>query len=49
MSNKRYTEELKIDPLRQMVDRGYNVAETVRRLGTTTHGSLIMLQKHRWN
>ncbi len=28
MSNKRYTEEFKIEAVRQIVDRGYSVAET---------------------
>ena len=37
MSNKRYTEEFKIEAVRQIVDRGYSVAEVAQRLGTTTH------------
>ena len=37
MSNKRYTEEFKIEAVRQFIDRGYSVAEVAERLGTTTH------------
>ena len=36
MSNKRYTEEFKIEAVRQVIDRGYSVAEVADRLGTTT-------------
>ena len=28
MSNKRYTEEFKIEAVRQVIDRGYSVAES---------------------
>ena len=37
LSNKRYTEEFKIEAVRQVVNRGYSVAEVAQRLGTTTH------------
>jgi len=37
MSNKRYTEEFKIEAVRQVIDRGYSVAEVARRLGVTAH------------
>ncbi len=37
MSSKRYTEEFKIEAVRQVVDRGYSIAEVADRLGTTTH------------
>ena len=37
MSSKRYTEEFKIEAVRQVIDRGYSVAEVAQRLGTTTH------------
>lgn len=35
MNNKRYTEEFKIEAVRQVVDWGYSVAETARRLGSS--------------
>ena len=46
MSNKRYTEEFKIEAVRQIIDRGYSVAETARRLGTTTHSLYAWKKKY---
>jgi transposase len=46
MSNKRYTEEFKIEAVRQIVDRGCSVAETARRLGTTTHSLYAWKKKY---
>jgi transposase len=37
MSGKRYTDEFKIEAVRQVTDRGYPVAEVAERLGVTTH------------
>lgn len=37
MSSKRYTEEFKIEAVKQVVERGYSVAEVAKRLGMTTH------------
>jgi len=36
MSGKRYTEEFKIEAVRQVTDRGYKVADVSERLGVTT-------------
>ena len=36
MSSKRYTEEFKIEAVRQVTERGYSVAEVAGRLGMTT-------------
>lgn len=36
MSGKRYTEEFKIEAVRQVTDRGHSVAEVAKRLGVTT-------------
>ena len=33
MSSKRYTEEFKIEAVRQVIDRGYSEAEVAQRLG----------------
>ena len=46
MSNKRYTEEFKIEAVLQVVDRGYRVAETARRIGTTTHSLYAWKKKY---
>jgi transposase len=36
MSGKRYSEEFKIEAVRQVTDRGYKVSEVAVRLGITT-------------
>ena len=46
MSSKRYTEEFKIEAVRQIVDRGYSTAEVARRLGVTTHSLYAWKQKY---
>lgn len=33
--SKRYTEEFKIEAVKQVTERGYSVAEVANRLGTT--------------
>ena len=37
MSIQRFTPELKVEPSRQVIERGYSVAETAERLGVSTH------------
>ena len=37
MSSKRYTDEFKIEAVRQATDRGFEAAEVAERLGVTTH------------
>ncbi len=37
MSNQRYTPEFKDEAVRQIVDRGYSVAEVSERLGISSH------------
>ena len=46
MSNKRYTEEIKIEAVKQIVDRGYSVGEVARRLGMTTHSLYAWKMKY---
>jgi transposase len=36
MSGKRYTDEFKIEAVKQVTDRGYSVADVAERLGVTT-------------
>ena len=45
MSGKRYTEEFKIEAVRQVTDRGYPVAEVADRLGVTSHSLYGWLKK----
>lgn len=37
MSGKRYTDEFKIEAVKQVTERGYSVAEVADQLGITTH------------
>lgn len=37
MSAKRYTEEFKIEAVKQITERGHPVAEVASRLGVSTH------------
>jgi transposase len=46
VTHKRYTEEFKIEAVRQVVDRGYSVAEVADRLGTTTHSLYAWKKKY---
>ncbi len=45
MSSKRYTDEFKIEAVRQVTDRGFKVAEVAQRLGITTHSLYAWLRK----
>ena len=37
MTSKRYTEEFKIEAVKQVVDRGHTVADVAKRLDITAH------------
>jgi transposase len=37
MDAKRYTEEFKVEAVKQVTERGHPVAEVANRLGVTTH------------
>lgn len=37
MSGKRYTDEFKIEAVKQVTERGHSVADVAQRLGITTH------------
>jgi transposase len=37
MTSQRYTPEFKDEAVRQVIDRGYSVAEVADRLGVSTH------------
>ena len=43
MSGKRYTDEFKIEAVKQVTDRGYAVADVAKRLGITTKSLTISL------
>jgi transposase len=46
MTSKRYTEEFKIEAVKQVTDRGYSVADVAQRLGTTTHSLYAWIKKY---
>ena len=46
MSSKRYTEEFKIEAVRQVVERGHSVADVASRLGMTTHSLYAWKMKY---
>ncbi len=46
MSSKRYTEEFKIEAVKQIKDRGYSVQEVANRLGVTTHSLYAWRKKY---
>ena len=45
-SGKRYTEEFKLEAVKQVTERGYSVAEVAERLGTTTHSLYAWLKRY---
>ena len=45
MSNKLYHDELKIEAVKQVTERGYSVAVVASRLGTTTHSVYAWIKK----
>jgi len=45
-SSKRYTEEFKIEAIKQITERGYSVADVAKRLGTTTHSLYAWLKRY---
>ncbi len=45
MSNKRYSDEFKIEAVKQVVDHGHSVASVAERLGTTTHSLYAWIKK----
>jgi transposase len=42
MSNRRYTPEFKDEAVRQVIERGYRIAEVAERLGVSTNSL------HKW-
>ncbi len=46
MSSKRYTEEFKIEAVRQVVERGHSVAEVARDVAGKMGAALIVAMQH---
>ncbi len=47
MNAKRYTEEFRIEAVKQVTDRGHPVAEVASRLGVTTHSLYQWIKRYR--
>jgi transposase len=45
VSSKRYTDEFKIEAVRQVTERGFSAAEVAARLGITSHSLYAWLKK----
>ncbi len=46
MTSKRYTEEFKVEAVKQVTDRGYSVIEVAERLGMTTHSLYAWMKRY---
>ena len=46
MSSKRYTEEFKVEAIKQVTERGYPVAEVAGRLGVSQHSLYHWLKSY---
>ncbi len=46
MSAKRYTEEFKIEAVKQVTERGHRLAEVATRLGVTTHSMYAWMKRY---
>lgn len=46
MSSKRYTEQFKVEAVKQVTERGFPVAQVAARLGVTTHSLYAWLKRY---
>lgn len=46
MSDKRYTEEFKVEAVKQITERGHSVYDVGRRLGVSTHSLYAWCRKY---
>jgi transposase len=46
MSVKRYTEEFKIEAVKQVTDRGYKIGDVTKRLGVTPKSMHDCIKKY---
>ena len=46
MSDKRYTEEFKIEAVKQITERGHSVYDVSQRLGVSTHSLYTWCRKY---
>jgi transposase len=46
MSSKRFTEEFKLEAIKQITERQYSIAEVSARLGVSTHSLYAWVKKY---
>ena len=46
MSDKRYTEEFKIEAVKQITERGHSVSDVSKRLGVSSYSLYAWLKKY---
>ena len=46
MGKPRFTEEFKIDAIKQITERGYSVADVSQRLGVSTHSLYAWMKRY---
>lgn len=46
MSSKRYTEEFKLEAVKQVTERGFGVYDVATRLGVTTHSLYAWIRQY---
>lgn len=46
MSNRRYTEEFRIEAVKQITERGYSFRDVAKRLGVTTNSLRAWIKKY---
>ena len=46
MSDKHYTEEFKVEAIKQITERGHSVGQVSQRLGVSTHSLYAWLKKY---
>jgi transposase len=47
MSTKRYTEEFKIEAIKQVTERGHKLADVASRLGVSPHSMYAWMKRYR--
>ena len=46
MSGKRYSEEFKVEAVKQITERNYPIGQVSKRLGVTTKGLYAWIKRH---
>lgn len=46
MSDKRYTEEFKVEAVKQITERGHSVSDVSKRLGVSGYSLYVWLKKY---